>query len=118
MPDTAPAVRPRLRNVVPRIRRGVRDWTRLDLHERAVLAALYAAPGGAAGDGLTMAEIQMQTGISPGPLDAALRALRNPTRIARLGSAHLAITRTDRTSLAAVYTVTAGWRAAHVGPAR
>jgi hypothetical protein len=98
-----------VRNRIPRLRPGVRDETKLDRHERAVLDALYRAVAGA-----TFNELHDETRIGKGPLLAALQRLGNRTRCAKLGCSTLAVDRTDRDApLAPLYTVTNGWLLTH-----
>lgn len=109
-----------VRNRVPRVRPGApRDWTRLDRHERAVLAALYAnaLP-------MTYGDLGVATGIGKQPLSETLSRLGSPQRCAALGPHGIAVERHDRPAadpdappFAPLYTVPKAWLLAH-GPIR
>ena len=71
------------RNRIPRRRDGRRNWHKLDRHERAILAALYAA---ADPWGLTYTELCDRTGLSGPQVRRALNTLTDPRRGRPLGS--------------------------------
>lgn len=100
---------PQTRNRVPRLRRGVRDWTRLTAHERGVFDALYRAPVG-----LTFAELCAETGVGKAAMLAAVQGLCDPRRCRPLNCSGPALDRSERLAPAApLYTVTPQWLLTH-----
>ena len=88
------------RNRIPTRQDGTRDLSRLDSHERVVLAALYRQPRAAE-------DVARAAGLSLGQTASALKRLMSPQRCGPLGC--VAVARDD----VGVYSVTEQWRATH-----